>query len=87
MAAKRRRSPATPDLATPKPGKHTRPRPAFELVDAKTAGIDIGSNSHFVAVRADRDGQPVRAFKSTTDDLERLAASRIQVVAMDCRGV
>ena len=37
------------------------------------AGIDIGCGSHFVAVQADRDDQPVREFPSFTSDLNAIA--------------
>ena len=55
------------------------------------AGIDIGATSHFVAVPADRDEQPVREFPSFTADLERLAdwlaQCGIRAVAMESTGV
>ena len=50
-----------------------------------------GQNSHFVAVPADRDPQPVREFHSFTAELERLADwlahCRIKTVAMESTGV
>ncbi len=56
-----------------------------------TAGIDIGSASHYVAGPANRDAQPVRVFKSFTPDLEKLAdwlkACQIETVAMESTGV
>ena len=62
----------------------TPPRP-------KAAGIDIGSASHFVAVPADRDDEPVREFASFTADLHRLAdwpqACGVDTVAMASTGV
>lgn len=39
----------------------------FELTYPNAAGIDIGASSHFAAVPADRDEQPVREFASFTD--------------------
>lgn len=55
------------------------------------AGIDIGAASHFVAVPADRDEQPVREFPAFTADLERLAAwlrdCGVDAVAMESTGV
>jgi transposase len=55
------------------------------------AGIDIGSASHFVAVPADRDDEPVREFRSFTADLMALAdcltACGIDAVAMEPTGV
>ena len=38
------------------------------------AGIDVGNGAHYVAVRPDRDPQPVRRFECFTADLHRLAA-------------
>lgn len=58
---------------------------------ANAAGIDVGSGSHFVAVPADRDPEPVREFGAFTGDLERLAdwlqACGIETVAMESTGV
>jgi transposase len=55
------------------------------------AGIDIGATSHYVAVPADRDEQPVREFPTFTADLERLAdwlkQCGIRTVAMESTGV
>lgn len=45
----------------------------FEVVPRHAAGIDIGNESHYVAVPAGRDEQPVREFGSWTADLERRA--------------
>lgn len=61
------------------------------LTYPNAAGIDIGSASHFVAVPADRDDQPVREFPSFTEDLERLAQwlseCGIDTIAMESTGV
>ena len=46
-----------------------RRRVQFEVAHPNTAGIDVGSASHWVAVPADRDDEPVREFKSFTADL------------------
>ena len=65
--------------------------PGLMIVHPDAAGIDVGSKSHFVAVPADRDSQPVREFGSWTADLKRLSAwlkSRgIRTVAMQATGV
>jgi hypothetical protein len=37
------------------------------------AGVDVGNGVHYVAVRPDRDSQPVRRFDCFTADLHRLA--------------
>lgn len=63
----------------------------LELAHPNAAGIDIGSASHFVAVPPDRDDEPVREFKSFTEDLERLAdwlvRCGVDTVAMESTGV
>jgi transposase len=63
----------------------------FELAHPNAAGIDIGSASHYVAVPADRAEEPVREFKSFTQDLEQLAewlkACGVDTVAMESTGV
>ena len=41
--------------------------------NAHAAGIDVGASSHWVAVPADRDEQPVRCFGTFTADLYALA--------------
>ena len=69
----------------------TQGRTGFELTHPNAAGIDVGSASHFVAVPADRDDEPVREFQSFTADLHRLAdwlrACRIDTVVMESTGV
>jgi transposase len=61
------------------------------VVHVDAAGIDIGSRSHWVAVPADRDAEPVREFSSFTGDLCRLAdwlkLCGITTVAMESTGV
>lgn len=57
----------------------------------RAAGIDIGSTFHVVAVPHDLDTEPVRTFKSFTDDLQRLADWLVSVgittVAMESTGI
>jgi hypothetical protein len=69
-----------------------RVRPQIlEVAYPNAAGIDIGSASHFVAVRPDADDTPVREFGSFTEDLESLARwlkeCGVDVVAMESTGV
>jgi transposase len=69
-----------------------RVRPqTLEIAHPNAAGIDIGSGSHFVAVRPDADDTPVREFLSFTEDLEALAQwltkCGVDVVAMESTGV
>lgn len=56
-----------------------------------TAGIDIGSKSHFVSVPANCDSNPVREFPTFTDDLQKMVSwlkkCSIQTVIMESTGV
>lgn len=56
-----------------------------------TAGIDIGSQSHFVAVPSDRDDNPVREFSTFTADLHKmvkwLKECKIKTIIMESTGV
>ena len=58
-------------------------------VDA--AGIDVGSEEHWVAVPEDRAERPVRCFKCFTADLQAmvqwLRECKIKTVAMESTGV
>ena len=60
-------------------------------ITPNAAGIDCGSAEHYVAVPADRDAAPVRAFKTFTTELHRLAdwltACGVTTVAMESTGV
>jgi transposase len=68
-----------------------RSRPLLERVNPNAAGIDCGSDMHYVAVPAERDPEPVRCFKTFTDDLHRLAdwvvSCGVKTVAMEATGV
>ena len=63
----------------------------LNVVHPNAAGIDIGNESHYVAVPPDRDAEPVRQFACFTEDLRRLAAwlksCGIDTVAMQSTGV
>jgi transposase len=65
--------------------------PGLEVVHPRAAGIDVGNNAHYVAVRPEQDGQPVRRFECFTADLHRLAdwleACGVETVAMQSTGV
>src|SRR5215203_1034989 len=60
-------------------------------VNPNAAGIDVGGASHYVAVPAGRDEQPVRAFAAFTGNLYRMAdwlkECGIETVAMESTGV
>lgn len=56
-----------------------------------TAGIDIGSKSHFVAIPSERDENPVREFSTFTADLHKmvkwLKECNIKTIIMESTGV
>ena len=64
---------------------------SLEVVHPDAAGIDIGNESHYVAVPPARDSQPVRRFGCTTAELKEMALwlkqSAIRTVAMQSTGV
>src|SRR5216683_2077097 len=47
--------------------------PGLDVIHPNAAGIDVGNSTHYVAVRPDRDPDPVRRFDCFTADLHRLA--------------
>lgn len=61
------------------------------IVQAKAAGIDIGSRFHVVAVPPELTTEPVQTFESFTSELQRLAewliGLGIKTVAMESTGV
>jgi transposase len=63
----------------------------FQNVNPNAAGIDIGARVHYVAVPADRDERPVRAFECFTTDLQSivqwLQKCNVETVAMESTGV
>lgn len=63
----------------------------LKIVNPNAAGIDAGSESHWVSVPEDRDSEPVRAFGTFTADLHALAewliACGITTVAVEATGV
>src|SRR5271156_6389540 len=64
---------------------------SLEMVHPDATGIDIGNESHYVAVPPMRDNQPVRRFGCTTAKLKAMAEwlkqCRIRTVAMQSTGV
>jgi transposase len=64
---------------------------SLEVVHPHAAGIDIGNESHYVAVPPARDEQPVRRFGCTTAELKAMAVwlkqCEIRTVAMQSTGV
>jgi hypothetical protein len=47
--------------------------PGLEIIHPHAAGIDVGNESHYVAVPPGRDARPVREFGSWTAALEEMA--------------
>src|SRR5207244_10756210 len=62
----------------------------LEVVHPDAAGIDIGNESHYVAVPSTRDNQPVRRFGCTTSELKGMAVwlkqCRIRTIALQSTG-
>ena len=65
--------------------------PGLSIVHCNAGGIDVGNESHFVAVPPDRDPNPVQEFGCWTAELMRMAkwlqACGIETVAMQATGV
>src|SRR5215470_2831116 len=64
---------------------------SLEVVHPHAAGIDIGNESHYVAVPPGRDSQPVRRFGCTTAEVKEMAdwlkQCGIRTVALQSTGV
>jgi len=64
---------------------------SLEVVHPDAAGIDIGNESHDVAVPSTRDSQPVHRFGCTTAELKAIAAwlkqCRMRTIALQSTGV
>jgi hypothetical protein len=64
---------------------------SFPIINNNAAGIDIGSEEHWVAVPDDRDENPVRPFGCFTSDLHAMARwlkeCGVATVAMESTGV
>jgi len=63
----------------------------IKQLNPNAAGIDIGSQKHYVAVPSDRDNEPVRNFGCLTPDLHQMAkwlkSCGIETIAMESTGV
>jgi transposase len=71
--------------------QRSRERALLEKVNLNAAGIDVGASTHWVAVPADRDENPVRSFRVFTSDLMALCnwlkQCQIETIAMESTGV
>lgn len=74
-----------------KPPHVAKTTAALPILQPDAAGIDVGATEVWVAVPADADPHPVRAFATFTEDLEALAgwlmSCGIRTVAMESTGV
>jgi len=65
--------------------------PGLEVVHPQAAGIDVGNSARYVAVRPNRDPEPVRRFECFTADLHRMAdwlySCGVKTVAMQSTAV
>jgi len=65
--------------------------PGLEIINRHVAGIDVGNESHYVAVPPGSDPEPVREFGSWTADLVRMAewlkSCGVETVVMQSTGV
>jgi transposase len=65
--------------------------PGLSIIHPNAGGIDVGNESHFVAVPGDRDPQPVQEFGCWTADLKRMAewlqACGVDTAAVQATGV
>ena len=73
------------------PRKRRGKAESLEIVTRDCAGIDIGKDTHYVAVDPDRSPEPVRSFDAFTPDLEEMAAwlssCGVEKVAMESTSV
>src|SRR5215470_627204 len=64
---------------------------SLEVVHPDAAGIDIGNESHYVAVPPTRDSQTVRRFGCTTAELKAMAdwqkQCKIRTITLQSTGV
>ena len=71
--------------------KSSRGTRELRIVNPAAAGVDIGSQIHYVAIPDGKDGRLVRSFGCVTADLVRMAEwlqeAGIRTVAMESTGV
>ena len=56
------------------PRRRRRKAESLKIVNPDCAGIDIGKDTHYVAVDPERYEEPVRSIDAFTSDLEEMAA-------------
>ena len=52
--------------------KQNKTEKNLEILNPNSAGIDIGSGIHYVAVPEQKDSNPIRHFGANTKDLEEI---------------
>jgi transposase len=66
-------------------------RAGLQVTHPDAAGVDVGGATHYAAVRADADDEPVRQFNCFTGDLNAMAdwfdQCGVKIVAMESTGV
>jgi transposase len=66
-------------------------RAGLQVTHPDAAGVDVGGATHYAAVRADADDEPVRQFNCFTGDLNAMAdwfdRCGVKIVAMESTGV
>lgn len=71
--------------------KDQKKEKSLEIQNPNSAGIDIGSSEHYVAVPEHKDSNPIRRFGANTKDLEELTnwllSIDITTVAMESTGI
>jgi transposase len=71
--------------------KRSRRQRGLSPIHPAAAAIDIGATMHVAAVGPDRDPEPVRTFKTFTEDLHRLAEwfvhCGVKTIVMESTGV
>lgn len=86
-----RKSPEASPASKARPIRKRAKTASLSIAYPNACGIDIGATSHFVAVPADRDAEPVQEFPAFTADLEHLVRwlrqCAITAVAMESTGV
>jgi transposase len=71
--------------------KNQSKQKSFKTINPNAAGIDIGSEEHWVAIPEGRDEQTVRKFECFTEDLHKMAQwlkqCGIETIVMESTGV
>lgn len=86
-----KKRPGSPRTPRPKPSKSQVASQQFAVAHPDAAGIDIGGQSHWVAVPPERGGETVREFGAFTHSLHEmvdwLKSHNVRTVAMEATGV